>query len=615
MPDQGQAKFSYPGINSVEEIDFTDVAGTSPSTGVLTCYPQFGLPAMEGDLVLTQEGRTVTFAKCRIDSASYQRNSGGQVVSVKLMDERWRWQKGYVIHGKYNTRLPNNSVDPLREKTPRELVDLLCEVMDVTNIVADLVSSDPNVSAARPEVDWDVSNPAQELQSLLDSFGLRLVPRRSDGKFVICRTGEGATLTAAGRPYQDPSEGIDPNDTPDRIAMFGEPIRYQVRLELEAVGKDIVDPANQPSAVPDPPIPPLPTDNADGSWKPILQLTYTPKDATGTPSWDQEEDDMQNVSEIRIAQPDGSLHSPHDMAMQTVFRCYRVKETSGFVEIPGYTDPVTDTNQVTRKQLILTDELAEEYIDPDGQKRMKPAFCDFVGIHKGWVGDSNSTGGTRLDVQSKDPFDINQSETVGFSIDAATQIVTFSSPIKRYEDEANDDAYLPARVWLTCAVNVRDSVTWQPIRYTKEKPVPGAPSGDSKFVWPIQQDDLKQYYRTSYTIDPVTGVGTIGATTDNTKEVDTQADYYLDSNIASLQIPNSKTLTLIGIWDVDMDGAINQISYKISKSGADTVVSRGTEHDYRVPTYKDQMQRNARNELATAKQRAERKSVRRKLGN
>jgi hypothetical protein len=609
MPDQQQAKFTYPGIQSVEELDMTDIAGVSPSTISIQCYPQWGLPKIEGDLVLTQDGRKVTIKKCRIGSANYTRNSGGQIVSVMLTDERWRWGKGYVITGRYNTRLPNNEVDPFREKKPVELVKLLFDAMDVSNYEADLVESDADIAAARPDIDWDVSNPAQELQSLLDSFGLRLVPRRTDGKFVICRTGEGATLAADNRPYQDPSEGIDPQEVPDALTVFGPPIRHQVRLELEAVGREIWDEAKQPSPIPSDPLLPRPTDNADGSIKPIDELTYAPKIA-GVANWKQFDEDCTQIDRVRVKQPDGSLHSPQDLARQSVYRMYRVKaDADGKIIIPSYSDPVSGENTVTRKQLILTNELLDEYIDPDGAKKIQPAFCDFVGFYTGWEGTGNAKGGTRLEAGTD--VDGEATETVTFSInlDGQLQTISFSKAMMRYNDGQTSGDILPAKIWLTCAVEIRHPETWQPIRYEKSKPVPGAPPlaarAKAKFIQPLRHDDVKAWFKTYYDIDEMSGEGTISDSTDNTAIADTQADYYLDSQLKAMETVNSKTLTLIGIWPVDMDGAINQISYRISKSGADTTVSRGTEHDVRIPTYKDQQQRIKRTKLANEKAAAD----------
>lgn len=607
MPDQGQALVTYSGVQSWEDWDFTDTAGVAPAMGVMTIYPQMGYPSLESDIVMTHDGRTVTLKKMRADAASFARNSGGQIVSFKVFDERWRWQKGYVVSGKYNTRLPSNEVDPYREKKPIELVDMLFAAMDVTNYVADIVRDDANIAAARPDADWDVSNPAQELQSLLDSFGLRLVPRRSDGMFVICRTGEGITLEALGRPYQDPSEGIDPQENPDAVAVYTAPIRWQVRLELEAVGQEIWDTAKQPTEIPSDPLAPRPTDNADGSIKPIDQLTYTPKDSFGNPTWVNTDEDMEGVDIIRVQQPDGSYHSPQDLARHSVYKYYRVK--SDDITIPGYSEPGTGIATVKRKQLILTDELAEEFIDPDGERRMRPAFCDFIGWHRLWQGTGNSLGGTRLDSQSKDPEDPNEVVTFSIRTEQRLQLVAFSTALMRYPDGDDSGDILPAKVWLTCAVEIRDPVTWQPIRHSRQKPVPGSPPlgprTEAKFVLPLRKDDIKQFYRTYYTIDPTTGAGTVAYTTDNSVQVDNQIDYYLNSQLQSMQTPNSKTLTLIGLWPFDMDGAINQVSYTISKSGADTKVSRGTEHDFRVPAYKDQQQRNKRNKIATDKTEAD----------
>lgn len=47
-----------------------------------------------------------------------------------------------------------------------------------------------------------------------------------------------------------------------------------------------------------------------------------------------------------------------------------------------------------------------------------------------------------------------------------------------------------------------------------------------------------------------------------------------------------------------MDGSIQQVSYRIGKQGADTVVSKGTEHDFDLPPYAERRQRDGRRDIA-----------------
>lgn len=617
-----QPLFTYPGVLQWESLDWTDVAGFAPSQALVQMYPQPKPPKLEGDLIITQGGVTVTAKSMRLVDVVYEPGSGGQLATIKLLDERWRWREGYVISGIYNSRLPDGTVDPLREKTPLELLELIFEAMDVTNFDAELFKTDADIAGDRPQVNWDVSIPAVEGQKLVDLYGCRLVPKRSTGKFVVCKTGQGAKLPE-NYPYQDPSQGIDPVEFPDAVKVFGAPIRYQCRLELEAVGKDIVDPANQPSPIPEDPLAPRPTDNADGSIKPIDQMTYAPNLGTAEnkiPSWENESDECENVSAERILQADGSYQVAQELAQQHIRKTYRVKEDDfGYLAIPGYVDPSASSNGldsgnlVTRRQLILLDHLAEKFTNPDGSTSHKPAYCDFIGTHPLRVGEGNCLGGTRLDTQEKDVNIVDQSTIVSMSIDPAQWLVTFSVPLRRYPDGEDGDAKYPAKVWLNCCVNIRHPVTWQPIRYERVKATPGG-DAESKFVLPLQKDDIQNDIVASYVIDEDTGEGTVVTIGDNAiRTCQKQADYYIDAMIKSFDTVESLTLTYLQIVPIDLDGAITQVSYTISKSGGDTKVSRGTEHDTSVPSYKQSRERLLRGELATAQDDAERRELRSQL--
>src|SRR5690349_15703642 len=134
-----QCRATFPGVVSVDEFDGTDVHGISPSTFIINMYPQPNPPKARGDLVVWQGNSRVTFKNCLIDSASYVRNQGGQIIQCTIRDERWKWTRGYVISGWYNVRLPDNTVDAKREKKPIELVELLFDAMEVADFDASLV--------------------------------------------------------------------------------------------------------------------------------------------------------------------------------------------------------------------------------------------------------------------------------------------------------------------------------------------------------------------------------------------------------------------------------------------------------------------------------------------
>lgn len=616
MTDQSLPIVSYPGIIAYEEWDFTDRAGVEPACGMMRVYAQPNPPPFEGDLTMSQDGRTVVIKRMRIDKATWEAGSGGQIASVMFMDERWRWSVGYQISGIYNSRRlgstqdtvgsatsDDNTIDPLREKTPKQLVDMLFEAMEVTNYDASLVASDPKITPDRPYCEWDISRPAQELQTLLDDWGVQLVPIRSKGIFKICRTGMGDDLpdTYQGQiiPFEDPSQGIDPKETPNGVTAYGAPIRYQFRIQLEACGKEIWDVSKQPTTIPKDPNAPRPLNNADGSIKAIDNLTYTPfiPNSAGLKTWIYDASyGCQNVSRDRVRQPDGTYIAPFNLATQYVGKLFRpIEDAQGFIEVPGYVDFVTATNKVRRRQLILTDVLAIKYTNSDGVETPAPAFCDFIGQHDLWLGANDSTAGTRLDLNTVDGNLPDQ--TVTFTINSESQTVSFSHVLRT--SNSNLATYPLASVWLTCAVMVRDPVTWQPVRYSKMKPVPGTKANSvGKFVMPLLHDDIQKTFQATYEAILFDGTAVPSKVISNSSYCDPFADYYIDSMIESFDTPKSLTRNYIGMWPIDMDGAINQVSYLISTNSADTRASRGTEHDTRFPRYREMQRRIAVNKAA-----------------
>lgn len=570
-----QGLFSYPGVQSWESFEGTDVSGISPSVFMLRMYPQYGIPEPDGDITLTYGGNTIVIRDAHIDRADFEEGSGGQTVSVRFLDSRWKWQF-YEITGRYNIRLPNNFIDPDHEKTPQQLATLCFQAMQETNFDVSALPDD-----ARPEIDWDHVRPAEVLAQLCDELGCRIVPRRSTGSWVIVVTGVGAELPDGGIPYNDYGAGIDPKETPDYLKIVSAPMSFQVCLELEPVGKDI-----------------------DQAWKPLKDLSYRlsdwPVDSYG---FGRDPKQQPDISVERVQQPDGTLISPQELAVQTVFRSFRIsskpqnvatstdRDGNDVFYLPGF------DGYVTRKQLIPINELVEAYTDSNGRefKRASLMFGEWYGDHGENLGNYNP--GTRLDVQATHAGMTEERATFSLSVDPVETdktIITTSKVMCYMVRIDNNSWFTAARMFLVCTVNVRDPKTWQLVRY--EKTLRIGSGANPKFCQTIIKNDIKPWTITAY--DKYGQVNPRIPLRHNRAEVEQQCDYYLDSIARTFETSASERKTYFGLYCIDLDGAIAQVTYRIGKQGADTIVSRGTEHNYDIPSYEQRRQRDGRHNTA-----------------
>lgn len=592
MTEALQGLFQYSGIQQWEDVDWTDISGISPSMIQVKVYPQQGYPAADGDCVFSYGNNQITVKRCHVDAARYVKNGGGQIVQVTILDERWRWAYG-SISGRYNFKNVKaydaafsagasvGFVDPAHEKTPSELATLLVKAMGYAASDWDL-SKLPE--EARPEVNWTEANPAQELNNLADSFGLRIVPVRSKGKWALVVTGEGADLPTSYPESPDSSSGIDPANMPDWIKVVTAPILYESRLQLQPVAKDI-----------------------DGVWRVFRDLSYAISQGNSPLSdpFVNYDKTFMAIDGTRVFQADGSLVSQRELAIQTVMRNFVLnRKTSGAsddFQIPGLQDSVTS------EQIILSDKLVRPWVDNnDNSVHDRPAFIEGTF----WTAIKGTTGnwplGTRLDRQAavygspSQPdevvsFTVNVNEDGRWSMITTSDMVVKTKKITPLGGGAQVDSYMSVpNLYLHCAVQVCDEDTWAVNRYSVAKwigqgPQRGSADDDDAFVWSIVKDDIQPFYRGVYATD-----GTLQQTIDNTTQIKKECNYYIDSLLKTLQTLNNETRSYYGIYPIDLDGKIQQVTYRIGSSGADTIASSNTEHDYELPTYESRRQRDSR---------------------
>jgi hypothetical protein len=569
---------SYGGINAIESVEFCDCSGTQPSRGTIKFFPQGQFPDEDSDVVFTYNENVITIKDCHADSIAFEGGSGGQVCAMQFLDSRWRWAHRSIT-GRYNFRLPNNYINPQHEKTPQELATLLFQALGES--VYD-VSALPN--DARPEANWDHANAAQELDRIVNDLGCRIVPVRSIGGWAVVVTGEGRDLPDF--PAESIGEGLDPQETPDYIKIVTAPIRYQIQLPLEAIGKD-----------------------TDLSWKRLKDISYAPypdepSGGFGSSDWMQ----FRNLDSVRFLLPDGTRISRQELARETIFNAYRIEFDSkpGCVALEndewGIRVPTIE-RPVTRKQIILSNELVQMWTDHLGGLHRRSAYVcgTFWGNHaEGKLG--NYADMTRIDKQvrdaewgseerasytlSLDPLDTDRSIIL-----VSPKLVKGIDTIERKNGDGIDYIeYQEADLVFVTSFQVRDPETWQPNRYEFLMQIGNG--SDTNFCHTVIKDDIQPVVFSRYFRRVQFRVNT------NIGEVVTQCRYYADALARRFQTVTSEHRTYIGLYPIDLDGTICQVTYSINGGGATTQASQGTEHSYYTPAYEERRQQVARHGIA-----------------
>src|ERR1700676_48465 len=280
-----------PGLISAS---YTCSQGISPGTCVIQCQPNAGLPPRDGDLTLTDGFGSITLPACRLADLSANEGLGGMTWHMSIVDRRWRWRECGVIAGAYNQVDPSgqfSAAPPDKDKprlqpptkyipwtaaSPTQLAVYLLTAMGERGYSIDLPGNKTlgflNVkqlkaagldqpSATEQQtllpVNWDYVNPAHSLEQLCSQYGRRIVYRTDTNTVAIVQMGVGAELPGDPNPISSEGPSITNLMVPDSLLLVGGPIRWQIRMQLEAVGEEW-----------------------NGQLRPIDQLSYAPPNKT-----------------------------------------------------------------------------------------------------------------------------------------------------------------------------------------------------------------------------------------------------------------------------------------------------------------------------------------------
>lgn len=621
MPD-GIATF--PGIEQIVEAHYTRAHGIQPGAASLTIAPQAGIVGETGDLIFAFEGTsengnsTYIFSGCKLDRMNFQRDTRGLIVRLAVLDRRWKWEFPSVS-GTYNMRHENGElVSDLSQTQALQTANLILNTemapQDLATICLEAMGEvDYDVSAlpndARPLVEWDCDNAARALEDLCELLGCRVVLTMED-TVRICRVGVGDDLPD-NLDVQIRSPGVDLPEKPDTIRIFGNRIRVQADLLLEPVGLDI-----------------------DGQTKPIDQLSYIPKTNGVADYTNIIAPYFLGISDLKA----------RELAKQSLWRWYRVKVP---FTVNLFNNPTADSDPallpVTVKSLMEIAPLEDMQVDQEvenGLKRFKQAWIwgiwgtDSLGYVNGvttlktldpnfMAGElavSQPVLGTDADFAKKSLY------FGGFSIDKDRCIVKFSEIVAymNSKQDANSNTNKPisaAFLYLRTALCIRDPKTRAWIRYNKRRDYGTDYGTEPK---DIRHDDVilnvANRYDPTYSYDPSTAaVAPTGASiisvSHNRSDCDQACGYYLDAAEQHYLAITPEVRTYTGFQVVELDGAIQQVTFSLTAAGATTTIARNTEiianrMQYNEKRFYDRMKR-LREKSETSQQQQDRNARRR----
>ena len=523
-----QAILRFPGIQGVRSFSYTLSHGITPGVCQVEMVPQVQVPAEIGTMEIIFGQVRMAFPDCIVDAASLRRTGAGTIISLTILDRRWRWRYG-EISGKYNVRKLDGQVNVKTEKTPRNLAGLCLTAMGETRYDAmDL----PNKT--RPHVEWVADNPATELAQLCESLGCRVV-LGLDGRVTLRRMGQGGTLPSL--PQQITQDyGIDPPIRPDKIKIVAQPSRYQTKFRLEPVGEDV-----------------------DRSIVHVDELSYMPSGGwVNNPHY--------GFGNVGVA--------VRELATKSVYRWYRIKCSVEFDEQDKFSIPGLRPNTTIKKlwQLLpLENGLVATFFDHDGAEQNASAYCE--GVY--WQADADSAENTIL-----------REIPIGFSLDVKRGIVMFNEPVFRIDTAG---LIKSAYVHLVVGHGVKDYETRMPVRFTITRQMPGRKLGTGPAI--IHRDDLENRLIGVYEPDANGPRGEkFASITDNVDEVEKEANYYLDAAEAELQTLRQGNVTYAGIIPISPDGTIQQVAWASGPDGAVTQAGYNSEFSLVVPSWAERRQ-------------------------
>jgi hypothetical protein len=538
--------------------------------------PQPTSPASFGTLVISDGQGTIVIPGCRLDALKTHQDESGVYWTLEIVDRRWRWRELGSLSGCYNQLDPFGKLIPWTIRSPKELATICLEAMGETNYILDFpaglnypgpFTSSPivNITGANPPVNWDGVPPAQALQQLADQYSLRVIYQLAKDRILVSTAGIGGPLPKGSLHRQGPS--LKSPETPDSIAVLGAATKYQVRLVFRAVGEDW-----------------------DHSYRLLDDLSYAPSQKEGgwttcfPPMFSV---DLSGKSTAGVQATDRlTVADALKLAQRSVYKTYQLVNVAGDMS-PGIAVPGITGRLLRKEQVILQDTQVDQIVpaanDPglidkvtgqpitvnlyNGYSRDKPAAAygaALLNVNQGvWYKKIAAAVNTRSQDQIFVPF----------ALDPVRYLLTFGD----YVFQQVDGKCFPPIVQLQTGIQVRDALTNAPICYFQVLPL-GAGAGTNPRVY--NHPDVQLNITCSFN-----SVGMPEAVQILEADPLLRATSYLQAHLLEYLPSGGQILDYNGIIRIDLDGAIQQVTWSVGDDGATTTASVNTEHSPWIPPY------------------------------
>lgn len=540
-----QCLLVFGGAVSEGASQFSFQAGTAPSRATIrtrlgVSYPQIGT------LVVTDGLTSRSFPNCRVIRHTIRSTGRGRMREITIEDRRWRWQAGRVW-GEYN-QPEQGGIDPATKRSARELASLLFEAMGERQYDVSVLPDN-----VYPATSWDADLAAPALDSLCQTYGC-LVALQLNGFARVYRNNQGRRPAIDSRAM-DATPSSEPEVVPPLMIFEGGHILWQYDLPLEPVG--------------------IETEKNRGIIVPIDQLSYKPADGWG-----------------KVAAPAfTSVQKEYrDLARRSVWRMFRVKPP--FQLSPPPSDmKVTDdqasktldffnvkADELWRILPLRTEQVATAGSTKTSEVRQMLLMGAFIGAKSVRTNNVDvddypalKDPAQQLPTETDNPFTDILVHQEGFSLDAATGIVTTNRPLYYLLNEECTNPYLRLRTSFNLRHRTLRQYVSAQYQFRPQSPTPGAVDPEL-----IKQEDVV------FEILEGRGQFNMGPTfrdpVNNSASFIALAQLYLLERLAALYPDEALSVPYKGfVFDYDIDGAIRTVTWSTGPQGGTTQIDYSIE--------------------------------------